>query len=249
VRRACDRLALVLPFEQALWQQLGADARYVGHPSIVKRLPERSALRARLGFAPGAAALALVPGSRAQELRRHLEPMLDTVEQLGRGTSPIEARLILAPALGTRLKRWAAERARRAGVAAREAPETAPLAAFDAALVASGTATLECALHGVPPVIVYRTDRATELVARWALRVPHIGLPNLLLGRRVFPELVQRAVCAPRLAQSVQELLVAREALVAQCERVRELLLEPLEDHPALLPADRVARWLRPWLD
>jgi lipid-A-disaccharide synthase len=215
----------------------------------VKSAPPRSVLRARLGFAAGSAALALLPGSRAQEVRQHLQPMLDAVEQLGRGTSRFEARLILAPALGGRLKRWAAERARRAGVHALETLDTTPLGAFDAALVASGTATLECALHGVPPVIVYRVDRATELVARWALRVPHIGLPNLLLGKRAFPELVQRSVCAPRLAETVREALGSREALLAECARVRELLLEPLDDHPALLPADRVASWFRPWLD
>jgi lipid-A-disaccharide synthase len=215
----------------------------------VQSAPPRSVLRARLGFAPGTAALALLPGSRAQEVRRHLQPMLEAVEQLGRGTLRFEARLILAPALGGRLKRWAAERAGRAGVQTLETPDATPLGAFDTALVASGTATLECALHGVPPVIVYRVDRATELVARWALRVPHIGLPNLLLGQRVFPELVQGSVCAPRLAETVEELLDGRAALVAQCARVRELLLAPLDDHPALLPADRVARWFRPWLD
>jgi len=248
IRRACDRLAVVLPFEQGLWRGFGADARYVGHPALGKALADRAVLRTRLGFASGVAALALLPGSRAQELRRHLVPMLETVAQLARGPSGVEARLFLAPALGSELRRWAAQRAERAGVTALEAPDTAPLDAFDVALVASGTATLECAVRGVPPLIVYRTDRATELLARYALRVPHIGLPNLLLGKRAFPELVQKAVAAPRLAAGVRELLAARPMLLAECARVRSLLLEPLE-HPELLPADRVARWFRPWLD
>ena len=144
--------------------------------------------------------------------------MLDTVERLGRGPSRVEARLFLAPALGVGLRRRAAERAERAGIAALEAPDTAALAAFDVALVASGTATLECAVRGVPPLIVYRADRATELVARCALRVPHIGLPNLLLGRRAFPELVAaRGVGAPARRQRARP---ARRAVRAR-RRVR----------------------------
>ena len=109
-----------------------------------------------------------------------------------------------------------------------EAPDVKPLSAFDAALVASGTATLECALHGVPPLIVYRTGPVTELVARSALRVPHIGLPNLLLGARVFPELVQDAVCGARLATSIAELLEGRSELLQRCAQVRALLVAPL---------------------
>jgi lipid-A-disaccharide synthase len=130
-----------------------------------------------------------------------------------------------------------------------EAPAAHPLAAFDAALVASGTATLECALHGVPPLIVYRTGPVTEAVARWALRVPHIGLPNLLLGARVFPELYQEKVSGSELASSIAELLELRPDLLGRCAQVRELLVAPLAGDETAAPADRVARWIGPWLD
>jgi lipid-A-disaccharide synthase len=248
IRRACDRLAVVLPFEQALWRGLGADARYVGHPALGDPAADRGALRARLGFGSEAQALAVLPGSREREVQRHLTPMLDAVDRLARERSRIEARLLLAPSLPPRVRRAAAAQAEGMGIPVLEAPEVRPLAAFDAALVASGTATLECALHGVPPLIVYRTGPLTGAVARCALRVPHIGLPNLLLGARVFPELYQEKVSGSELATSIAELLELRSSLLERCARLRELLVAPLAGDETAAPADRVARWIGPWL-
>jgi lipid-A-disaccharide synthase len=249
IRRACDRLAVVLPFEQALWRGLGADARYVGHPALGQRAIDRDVLRARLGFARDVQALAVLPGSREREVARHLMPMLDAVDRLGRERSGIEARLFLAPSLPLPVRQAAAAQAERSGVPVLETPGMEPLSAFDAAIVASGTATLECAVHGVPPLIVYRTGPVTGAVARRALRVPHIGLPNLLLGARVFPEFYQEDVSGSRLAASIPQLLDLRAQLVERCAEVRELLVAPLAGDDEAAPADRVARWIGPWLD
>jgi lipid-A-disaccharide synthase len=194
-------------------------------------------------------AVAILPGSREREVAKHLMPMLDAIERLTRSRRRIEARLLLAPSLPLPVRQAAAAQAERAGIAVLQAPDVHPLSAFDAALAASGTATLECALNGVPPLIVYRTGPVTEAVARRALNVPHIGLPNLLLGARVFPELYQDDVSGSRLAASIAELLELRVDLLERCTQVRELLVAPLAGDAEAAPADRVARWIGPWLD
>ena len=114
--------------------------------------------------------------------------------------------------------------------------------AFDAALCASGTASLEAALSRVVPVVAYRVGLATELTARVLVRTPHIALPNVLLGERVFAELLQRDVRADRLAAALGDALDRRPALLAACDRVEAILGTPRS------PSLTVARMLSPWL-
>ena len=116
------------------------------------------------------------------------------------------------------------------------------LPAFDAALCASGTASLEAALSRAVPVVAYRVGLATELTARVLVRTPHIALPNVLLGERVFAELVQREVRVNRLAAALGDALDRRPALLVACGRVEATL--GTERTPSL----RVARMLAPWL-
>ena len=228
----CDALAVLLPFEAECWVRAGAAVEYVGHPAGLH------------AAAPGAPRreLVLLPGSRAHEVRAHLGPMLGAAEHLSR--AGYVSRLVVAEALDPRTASWASERARRAGV---RVTGTGPgaLAFAAAAVVASGTATLECAAAGVPPVIVYRTDRVTFALARRLVRVEHVGLPNLVLGRRAFPELLQGEVTAARVARSLCDVLATHAAHRAGCDEVRAALAAPLD---ARRPSERVAALLRPWL-
>ena len=116
------------------------------------------------------------------------------------------------------------------------------LPAFDVVLCASGTASLEAALAGIPPVVIYRVDALTHAVARFALRTPHVALPNVILGRRAFPELLQREATPGRIADELLRVLRARPRLVAECELVRDAM------GPARTPSRAVAAMLLPWL-
>src|SRR5262249_40387847 len=116
------------------------------------------------------------------------------------------------------------------------------LRAFDVALCASGTASLEAALAGAIPVVAYRVGLATELAARAFVRTPHIALPNVLLQRRVFAELLQRDVHASRLASAVAESLDQRVNLLAACQELRSIF------RAATTPSVSVARMLTPWI-
>ena len=203
--RSFDRLAVVLPFEEALWRAHGVDARYVGHPAVERAITPRPAARATLGAHDAAVCVAIVAGSRAHEVRHNLPALLAAHARLARSHGS-EAHVLLAPSLDAATLAWARQRARDAEVACVEVDAgvglSAFLAAFDLALVASGTATLECALAGLPMVVVYRTDPLTQLAARALLRTPFVALPSIVLGRSAVAELLGAAATPTAIAQA-----------------------------------------------
>jgi lipid-A-disaccharide synthase len=248
IRRSCDRLALILPFEEPWWQRRGVDAEYVGHPSLERRATDRATARARLGIGAGTTLVALLPGSRSQEVRRALPIMLRALAALRARLPEVDARVLPAPTLPARDEVWLREATRQAGVEAvnptLDRDPIALLPGCDVAWATSGTVTLECALLGVPPVIGYRTDAATAFVARRLLGIDTVGLPNLVLGRPVFPELLQNRFDAAALVRETIAVLEARDTFASLCAEVRQLLLRPTR----LEPSARVAEMLSAWL-
>lgn len=230
-----DQLAVTLPFETDTWRAAGGRVDYVGHPAATPAWLD----------APGDAPLtvALLPGSRPHELRSHLGPLLDAARRLA--AQGIRSRLVLAEALDGEVADGAVRQALAAGVAVTRGALPAALAGVSAAVVGSGTATLECAALGVPPIIVYRTDPVTYAVARALVRIRHIGLPNLTLGERAFPELLQGGVRGPSIARAVADVLDSHARHRRSCRAVRDALLRSLD---ARSPAERVAAMLDPWL-
>jgi lipid-A-disaccharide synthase len=246
LRRAVDRMALVLPFEEPLWRSVGVDAHYVGHPALEAPPLPRTAAREALGMTPLAAAVAVLPGSRPHEVRRLLVPMLDAYEAVRSDRASVDARVLVAASLDEGTRRWvhATCAARHVGTFDVDAGAGAMhvLGAFDAALCASGTASLEAALARAVPVVAYRVGLATELAARALLRTPHIALPNVLLGRRAFAELLQRDARPSRMALALADALDRRTELVGACDEVESLL------RSAGAPSVEVARMVAPWL-
>lgn len=243
IARTVDRLAVVLPFERAVWRRAGADVEYVGHPALDRARAGGIGSRLR-GRGP---VIALLPGSRNHEVHAHLPSMLEAVDGLIDPVSSerAESRIILASSLSDGAAAWVQRRARARGVAVTTEPLEEAAAGADIAIVSSGTATLECAALGVPPVIIYRTDPVTYAVAKHWVRVPSIGLPNLLLGRRAFPELVQRGVTPARIRDAAVKLLKNPEPYRAACDEARTTLSETLGEGT---PGTRVARMIEPWL-
>lgn len=255
LRRHLDRLAVMLPFEEALWRDIGVDAHYVGHPALEdRRGPEhRVAARELLALTPFCAAVAILPGSRPHEVRRLLEPMLDGYEIVRHDRASVDGRVMLAASLDDRTRAWAKDLSREREVDVVEVDPRAGIAyalpAFDAALCASGTASLECAIARVPPVVSYRVGWATELSARALLKVPFVALPNILLSRasgaenrRMFPELLQRDCVPSRIAEELARVLDERDLFQAACVDLGGIL----GHHPS--PSRAVARMLEPWL-
>jgi lipid-A-disaccharide synthase len=246
LRASVDRMAVMLPFEEPLWQAAGVDARYVGHPALETDALARDAARSELGMTPYAAAIALLPGSRPHEVRRLLRPMLEGYECVRSDRASVDGRVVLAASLDADTRRWARRACASARVAAVDADPrlgaTRVLRAFDAALCASGTVSLEAALAGAVPVVTYRVGLTTELAARALLRTEHVALPNVLLGRRAFAELLQGDVTPQAIAGALADALDRRGALLDACREVEASL------GGRSTPAIAVARMLAPWL-
>jgi lipid-A-disaccharide synthase len=201
IRRDVERVLCILPFEVEFYRRHGVSAEFVGHPLVDELAPVLASPPPR-----EAATVALMPGSRWHEVESLLPGMLGAVERL-RGSVPgLGARLIAAPGLDVgRLAGMLASAA--AGVEVVSDDRHRSLASCSAALVASGTATLECALLGVPMVVGYRLHAASYWLARRLVRVPYVALANLVAGERVAPELVQDKFTPEALAHELGTLL------------------------------------------
>jgi lipid-A-disaccharide synthase len=243
LRRSVDRMAVVLPFEAPIWRDAGIDAHYVGHPALETRPLDRAAARAALGMTPYAAAVAVLPGSRPHEVRRLLVPMLDAYERVRSDRASVDARVIVASSLDDATRRWLQALCASRRIATFDVDPRigamGVLRAFDATLCASGTASLEAALARAVPVIAYRVGLTTELAARMLLTTSHVALPNVLLGRRAFTELLQRDAHAQRIAQALADALDRRPTLVAACDAVEATLGE--QRTPSVVVAQMLA--------
>jgi lipid-A-disaccharide synthase len=225
VRRLAREVLCILPFEVPFYEAYDVPARYVGHP-LVDEI-DRVGLLDRPPV-PELGRLAMLPGSRSMEIRHLLPVMLQTLREMPASVVQ-EAVLVEAPGMkreidavlaagGTdpRLRRVRGEERRR------------ELSSCELAWTASGTATLECTLLGVPMVVGYRLQPLSYAVARLLVRVPNVALVNLIVGRTVVPELLQKMWCPDRLAAVTSEILTTGSAeQKAGLAQARELLGRP----------------------
>ena len=199
--RLVSRAAVILPFEEALLRGYGIDAHFVGHPLLDRamNMPTREEARARLGIDAGEDVLVVFPGSRRQEIARHLTPFMET------------AQAVVARRPETRVLVHAAPT-----VELREGDVPFPVIrggsfeafrAADAAMCKSGTTTLEAAVAGCPLVVAYRASSLSYAIARRVVKITYIGLVNVVAGREVAPEFVQDALDPPRVASELLRLL------------------------------------------
>jgi len=223
--RDADHVAVILPFEAEIFRAAGADVTFVGHPLLddVVEPSDRNAFIRGLGLDPDRPVLALFPGSRKQELERHLPVMQDAARRLRRERPWLQVAAARAPSVSPR-------RFRDAGLPHTEEGR-ALLRHARAAVVKSGTSTLEAALEGTPFVTVYRTHPFTFFLARHLVRVERIALANLVAGEDAVPELIQGEANPERIAAEVGPLLDAdsdrRDRMVRTLGRIGDALGRP----------------------
>ncbi|HVA62109.1 MAG TPA: lipid-A-disaccharide synthase [Terriglobales bacterium] len=255
IRRDVRRMICIFPFEQAFYARHGLDVAAVGHPLVerVERaraaLPSAAAWRARLGVAPQAELIALLPGSRQRELDFHLPTLLRAAARLRQSMSEAPPEFVLP----------VASHLAPAAVAATLPPALAPfvhlVAAADLypalaharlAFVASGTATVETALLGTPMVVVYRLSPFSYRLGRRLVRTSHVAMVNLIAERTVVPELLQADFHPDALLDWARRLLPdtdERRQMLDDLEHVRLRLGPPGAIARA---ADEVAQVLLP---
>lgn len=218
------RAAVILPFEERLLRDHGVDATFVGHPLLDRAvgLPDCEGARARLGLSGTGPLLALFPGSRTQEIERHLEDFVAT------------ARLLEAQVRGLRVAVSVARTVRidpaRCPYPLIDSGSLLLLRASTAALCKSGTTTLEAAVAGCPLIVAYRTNPLTYAIARRVVEIPRIGLVNVVAAREVAREFVQDAVRPAAMAEALRPLLQPtpeRRRMTEALARVRASLGQP----------------------
>jgi lipid-A-disaccharide synthase len=219
------KAAVILPFEEALLRGAGIDATFVGHPLLDRALalPDQRSARAALGLPLEGEVLALFPGSRVQEIKRHLEDFLAVARALQAKRPGLKVVLSVAPTIDLRDDDVPVPSIRSASFDV--------LRAADVALCKSGTTTLEAAVAGTPCAIVYRTSPISYAIAKRLVRIEHIGLLNIVAGRTVAPEFVQDAFQPAVVAAALEPLFdresVARRTMVDGLAEVRAKLGAP----------------------
>jgi lipid-A-disaccharide synthase len=219
------RAAPILPFEESLLRSHGINATFVGHPLLdrIDEMPERSEARRLLGLRDDDRVLALFPGSRAQEIDRHLDDFVGTARLLEARHPGLRVVVSAAPTVTIDPARCPYPRVPSASFAV--------LRAADAALCKSGTTTLEAAVAGCPLVVAYKTSPWTYAIARRVVKIPHIGLVNVVAGKEIVPEFVQDAVVPERVANALEPFLDSenprRATMIGDLAAVRAKLGTP----------------------
>jgi lipid-A-disaccharide synthase len=197
MRRVVRRMLVLFPFESVFYEAEGVPATFVGHPAAaISDRAVREALLPRIGLDPKRQVVALLPGSRAGEAARLFPILLDAARRLRLSHPSVQFAVPKARTIPDDLLEGLAARSRVSDLATCQGEYPGILEVADAGAVASGTATLDAALAGLPFLAVYRMQPLSYLIARALVRVDHIALPNLVAGARIVPELVQGA-CTP----------------------------------------------------
>lgn len=243
IARVVDRMLCILPFEEQAYEGTGVSARFVGHPFAERPLPATpERYRAGLGLSASRTTVALVPGSRPSELKRIFPAMLEAAERI-RAVHP-DAQFVVpvAPTLRrTQLEPYLAAH-RTVDVRLVDGRTEEVVGASDAALVKSGTSTLEAAVMLRPMVVVYKLSWLSYLVGRLLVRIAHFALVNILAGKGLVPELLQGEASPERMAAEIERLLGDRAAREAQLEGLRAVRASLGEPGAAARVAEEVAR-------
>jgi lipid-A-disaccharide synthase len=221
--RDVSRVLAVFPFEVGFYQEAGVPVEFVGHP-LLDVLPALDRPAARRGLVGERQLLiGLLPGSRLEEVRRHLPVLLGAAARILRRVPRARFALPLAPTIPPEAAAGAVQAA-DLGIHVLPGEAHRVLAAADLVLVASGTATLEAACYETPMVVLYRLSPLSYALARLVIHgVTAISLPNIIAGRAAVPELIQRHATPGRLAAAALRLLLDDAARVAQRAVLREV--------------------------
>jgi lipid-A-disaccharide synthase len=229
IRRTAKRVLVIFPFEQEIYARAGVPAEFVGHPLIdlIGAQPPRELFVREAGLEPSRTVIALLPGSRTNEVHRILPVLAAAVPRI-RAAVP-DAQFVIARAPGLSDELFAPVRA-IAGCAIVTGQTDAVLAASDLALTASGTATVQTALHDTPMVVVYKLSPLTYKVGRPLVKLDTFAMVNLIAGERIVPELIQDDCTPETVAREAIALLtndVRRDEMRRGLARVREKLGGP----------------------
>jgi len=219
IARFVDKMIVILPFEKEFYSHEKIKVEFVGHPLLdtVEMFPSRQV---------GNGAIAILPGSRQQEVRRHLPLMLNAASLMRKERPELQFVILLAPSISpSMITAMPHLQGIRIMDLTREAPQKKyeAMAAASLLLIASGTATLEGACVGTPMLIIYKVSFLTWLMSKAFLKIPHIGLVNVIAGKEVAPEFLQFNARPERIAKTALDLLSDSEKMNAMRKELKEV--------------------------
>jgi len=228
IARRVDKMAVILPFEKEFYLKSGAglDVVYVGHP-VMDAIPEnldRDSISRELFTGSGMPVLGLLPGSRTDEIRNLLPSMIGAAEILSSRYPGLQCVLPLAPTISPELIQPFIDRT-SLKVVVSQRDIYSILKVCDLALVASGTATLETALMGVPMVVAYRVSPLSYAIGKMVINVPYVSIVNLIAGEEAVPEVLQDEVTPEALAEKASMILdneAYRKGMLRKLGKIRE---------------------------
>lgn len=237
IARLVDMMIVIFPFEKEFYEKTKVAVRFVGHPlldSVRPQLSREDACRC-FGLTPGVTTIGLLPGSRRSEVGRLLPPMLKAMPRIADRIKPVQFIMALAPGLDREeIERLIGPQRSLVRIVENSIYEVMHCA--DLLLVASGTATVEAAIMGVPMIVVYRVSPLSYFLAKVLISVKNIAMVNIIAEKTIAPELIQKSCNPERITAEAAALLrdPARRATMKQeLARVKERLGEPGASHRA----------------
>jgi len=212
-------MIVLFPFEQNIYKKYGMKVDYVGHPLVDEVVVDKSPAEVlkSIGLSTGKTTIGLMPGSRVKEVERHLRPMLEAAQKLYQQNQERQFILLKASSVPLKLIEDELSSYKHLPLRIYDGPtydgkrpncfDFDGINAADAIIVASGTATLECALLKKPMVIIYRTSWLTYAIAKKVIKIPYIGLVNIVAGKKVAEELIQNDATSTNIANAIEAAL------------------------------------------
>jgi len=226
--RYVDKMLVILPFEKDIYLGRGLDTEFIGHPlkdAAPIRLDKKSFFM-HAGLNPSLPCVALLPGSRKQEILKLLEPMVESYKILKKEHPELQAVIAAAPHQSSDLYTPFEEES----ISVVYGKTKEALSLCDAAIVASGTATLECAIASTPMVVVYKLSQASYLIGKTLIKLNTIALANIVAGRKIVPELIQHDAKPHKIADALSSVLFderVRKAMKRELDIVSKKLGRP----------------------
>jgi len=230
IRKFVDKMIVIFKFEEEFYKSYGIDANFVGHPllDIVKPSLPKSELLKRYNLSPDKKTIALLPGSRETEVRRHLPLMLRTGEIIQKKIPAVQFILCRSPSISEDIFFPYIRHSPLNITQLTNSYDSIELADF--VIVASGTATLETAILGKPMVIIYKTSFLTWAMIKPQIKIPYIGLVNIVAGEKIVPEFIQYEANPGKISQKVVDILTNQEKqteIKRDLCKIKEKLGEP----------------------
>ena len=227
IAQVVKKMIVVFPFERSLYEEAGIDVTFTGHPllDIVKTTKSKEENIKHFGLDPHKTTIGLLPGSRISEVKKLLPPMIGAAHQLAEQFSNLQFILPVAPGIQrTEIEKFLRDSKVAISVVDNSIYEVISTAHL--VVVASGTATLETALLSKPMVIIYKMSPLSYMIGKKLVKVPYIGMANIMAGKKVVPELIQNEATADNITAKVPHLLTDNHYYQSVCEDLTSIKQE-----------------------